>query len=61
MVDSLDPAQLLPLLIPYADIHKNPKVRGKASGAVAGAVGRMAPAELAAFGLPRLLQLAGKL
>lgn len=61
MVASLEPAQLLPLLLPYADSHKNPKVRGKAGPAVADAVARMAPASVAAFGLPRLLQAAGKL
>lgn len=61
MVDSLSPAQALPLLLPYADVHKNPKVRGKAGSAVAAAVARMPPADVAAYGLPRLLQLAGKL
>ncbi|PSC76790.1 DNA-directed RNA polymerase I subunit 2 isoform X1 [Micractinium conductrix] len=61
MVASLAPGDLLPLLLPYAEVHKNPKVRGKAGGALAQAVSRMAPAELAAFGLPRLLQAAGKL
>lgn len=61
MVDSLSPAAMLPLLLPYADVHKNPKVRGKAGAALAAAVARMPPADVAAAGLPRLLQLAGKL
>ncbi len=61
MVASLAPAQLLPLLLPYADAHKNPKVRGKAGHVVADAAARMAHADVAAFGLPRLLQAAGKL
>jgi hypothetical protein len=61
MVASLPPANILGLLLPYADLHKNPKVRGKAGSAAAEAAARMAPAELAAFGLPRLLAVSGKL
>ena len=59
--DSLAPAALLPLLLPYAEAHKNPKVRGKAGGAVAAAAARLDAAGVAAFGLPRLLQAASKL
>ena len=61
MIASLSPLGSLPLLLPYADVHKNPKVRGKAGGAVAEAVARMPPADVAAFGLPRLLLVASKL
>lgn len=61
MVDSLSPAEGLALLLPYAEQHKNPKVRGKAGGAAAAAVARMDPAGVAAYGLPRLLQAASKL
>jgi hypothetical protein len=61
MVDSLTPADSLALLLPYAEQHKNPKVRGKAGGAAAAAVARMDSAAVAAYGLPRLLQAASKL
>lgn len=61
IIDSLNPAESLALLLPYAEQHKNPKVRGKAGGAAAAAVARMEPAAVAAYGLPRLLQAAGKL
>lgn len=40
MTDSTEPQQMLGLLEPYAG-HKNPKVRGKAGGAVAAAVAQM--------------------
>ncbi len=61
IIDSLNPAESLALLLPYAEQHKNPKARGKAGGAAAAAVARMEPAAVAAYGLPRLLQAAGKL
>lgn len=61
MIDSLSPAESLGLLLPYAEQHKNPKVRGKAGGAAAAAVARLDAAGVAAYGLPRLLQAASKL
>lgn len=61
LVDTLSPSRMLPLLLPYAEAHKNPKVRGKAGGALAAAVARMPPADVAAFGHARLLQAAAKL
>jgi hypothetical protein len=61
MVASLAASEMLRMLLPYADTHKNPKVRGKAAGAVAEAVARMRPTDLLAFGHPQLLKVAGKL
>ncbi|KAL4859361.1 DNA-directed RNA polymerase I subunit 2 [Chlorella vulgaris] len=61
MVASLTASEMLRMLLPYADTHKNPKVRGKAAGAVAEAVARMQPTDLLAFGHPQLLKVAGKL
>jgi hypothetical protein len=61
LVESLTPAELLPLLLPYADTHKNPRVRGKAGTALADAVARMRPADVLAFGHAALLKVAGKM
>lgn len=61
VVESLTPAELLPLLLPYADTHKNPRVRGKAGAALADSVARMRPADVLAFGHAALLKVAGKL
>lgn len=37
----MTPEQFLALLTPYIELHKNPKVRGRAGGAAAAAVARM--------------------
>lgn len=58
MVAALSPLPLIDLLLPYASEHKNPKVRGKAGGALAASAARLPPA---ALDLPRLLPVAGKL
>ncbi|GAB4822816.1 hypothetical protein N2152v2_009862 [Parachlorella kessleri] len=60
MVEHTTPGKFLDLLLPYLD-HKNPKLRGKAGGAATLTVARMQPAEMAGFGMLRLLQMAGKL
>lgn len=41
MADNLTPAKFCSLIQPYADAHKNPKVRGKAGVAMAASVARM--------------------
>lgn len=41
VAESLGPAEALELLLPYAEQHKNPKVRGRAAGPAAVALASM--------------------
>jgi len=53
--------KLVPLLIPYASVHKNPKVRGKAASILSEVTQRMTIQEADEIGIPRLLKTAASL